>query len=286
MGLAVLFFRHLRLPFQLVLAPIFLVGALSAGHRPAFFWIVPFLAVHAGLYGGATVFNSYYDRDRGPIAFMKRPVPVSRTLRDLALTLEVLAVLVLLVIDVGAGILGAALLAMGCAYSHPRPRWKASAVGGLAAVALGQGAGAVYLGYLATGGALLPPASTHLCAAGAALVVAGLFPLTQVYQIEEDRRRGDRTLPVRAGWRRTFAIALASVAAGLWVLSAGLAHYIGSRGVLTLLLAPAGLAAAVVAWARRFETGDPERNHDWAMAIGSGASLFFWALLILGFIGT
>ena len=50
---------HLRLHFQLLLAPIFLWGYFLSGVRtPADFWLA-FVAFHIFLYGGITAFNSY-----------------------------------------------------------------------------------------------------------------------------------------------------------------------------------------------------------------------------------
>src|SRR5205823_3554541 len=58
---------HLRLPFQLLLAPVFLWGALAAGGRCSPVLVAAFVAIHVCLYGGATAFNSVYDRDEGPV---------------------------------------------------------------------------------------------------------------------------------------------------------------------------------------------------------------------------
>ena len=40
-----------------------------------------------------------------------------------------------------------------------------------------------------------------------ALLFGSLYPLTQIYQLEEDTRRGDRTLAVRAGIDRSLGLA-------------------------------------------------------------------------------
>ena len=58
---------HLRLPFQLLLAPVFLWGWLLAGGGLSWTFALAFLAFHVFLYGGVTAFNSYYDRDEGPV---------------------------------------------------------------------------------------------------------------------------------------------------------------------------------------------------------------------------
>lgn len=259
------FLRHLRLPFQLALAPFFLLGSWLADVPLGWTWALAGVAVHVGLYGGATVFNGYYDKDRGPIGMMRRPTPVSAGMRDAAVALQLLALVVLVAVDGRAGVLGMALFAMGVAYSHPHWRWKSATCKGLLCVAAGQGALAVLLGMFATG----VPAFTGrqlAVAAAASLLVLGMYPLTQIYQIDEDRARGDLTLPVRFGWRRAmllaWSVASCGMALGLFLVRAALPLAWG-------WLAAAGAAALAVylgLWAARFARQGPERNHDWAMA--------------------
>ena len=273
------FLLHLRLPFQCVLAPIWLLGALTTGHRPAFSWILPFLAVHVGLYGGATAYNSVYDQDRGPIAFLRAPPPAGRFVRDAALLLQAAAVLLLAWLRPEAGAVAAVMAGMGIAYSHPRWRWKSSTFRGLAAVALGQGAFAVVLGFYGAGGARIPGQATFLAALAAGLVTLGVYPITQVYQVEEDRERGDRTLAVRYGWRAALLFSAVVGSAGLWTF-AGLFHASLAPGWAWIpALGPVPLAAVLLAWGRRFDRQDARRNHDWAMAISAGSSALFWLLL-------
>lgn len=277
-----LFLLHLRLPFQLMLAPIFFAGALASGHRPHLSWAVPFLAVHFGLYGGATALNSFYDQDRGPIGFWKRPRPATCRVRDLAVVLQVLAILLLSRGGLAPAAIALVMMGMGLAYSHPATRWKASAWGGLAAVAIGQGLGAVLLGFYCTGGHGFPGARVWSSALGAALCTAGLYPVTQVYQIDEDRSRGDFTVPVRYGWRAALWLSGACTAAGLFTLALSLRSVLPRFGAAVVASLPLPFAAVLLVWSRRFEKQSSFRNHDWAMAIGAGAALLFWLLFGAG----
>jgi len=271
---------------QGVLAPIYLLGAFATGAAPAASWVLPFLAVHVGLYGGATAYNSYYDRDTGPIAFRKHPLPVTRREMQAALALELAAIIVLFGVSRSAGAIAAIMLAMGIAYSFPRWRWKRSAVRSTAAVALGQGAGAFCLGYASAAGALAGGAlgAGRLAAAAlaTAITTAGLYPITQVYQVDEDRRRGDDTLPARLGWRRALVLAIFLVTVGSWMLAAVFARATAAPWVIALVLAPGALGVIAAVWVRRFETQGVERRHDWAMGTAIAASLFFLAFAWLG----
>ena len=261
-----------------MLAPIYLLGALAARHHPQSGWILPFLLVHVGLYGGATAFNSFYDQDRGPIGFWKRPRPATTAVRDLALALQVLCVVLLLRWGLPVAGIALVMLLMGAAYSHPLTRWKASPWGGIAAVALGQGAGALLLGFYATGGSGLPRGDILLLALGAALATAGLYPVTQIYQIDEDRSRGDVTLPVRYGWRATLWLSGVVASLGIWALAASLRPLLTRSWTRALALTPLPLGGIFVLWGRRFERQSSLRNHDWAMAVGAGAAAIFWLI--------
>ena len=101
---------HLRLHFQLLLAPIFLWGYFLSGVlAPADLWLA-FIAFHVFLYGGITAFNSYYDRDIGPVGGMRNPPPVTKPL--LPFSLAVLATGALLAAAVNATFLAIYLAIM------------------------------------------------------------------------------------------------------------------------------------------------------------------------------
>src|SRR5258705_6654984 len=65
---------------------------------------------------------------------------------------------------------------------------------------------------------------------------AGLYPLTQLYQFDEDRRRGDRTLALILGMRASLIVATLStlLAFGLFAWGMRLLH-VGPKGFALLL---------------------------------------------------
>src|SRR5262245_17257465 len=83
-----LYWKHLRVPFQLSLAPLFLWGYfLGNPSRGSSFslislttFVVGFCSFHLFLYAGITAFNTAYDRDEGPVGGMLNPPPVPRYL--------------------------------------------------------------------------------------------------------------------------------------------------------------------------------------------------------------
>jgi 4-hydroxybenzoate polyprenyltransferase len=174
-------------------------------------WIAGAL-LWAGLgHSGTLALNSAFDRDEGDIGYLSDPPPVPRYLGRFGLALLAL------------GALGAAFLplqyltayivcaAMSVAYSVPPVRLKAHAGADVINNALGYGVLTLYGGWAALGRELNP--SIGLVLAGFFCLASAAYPLTQVYQYEEDRARGDRTLVIALGkqgalrWSLTFVLA-------------------------------------------------------------------------------
>ncbi len=236
---------HLRLPLQLTLAPLYLWGVFGAGGRWSAATVGAFVAVHVFLYGGTTVFNSYYDRDEGPVAGIERPIPLPGWALPFSLLWQVLGVLIVVPIGLPLAALYLVYALMGALYSHPGPRLKARPYVSALVIFVFQGLGGFTAGWLASGqpvaGARFP-----LMAAVAACTTVGLYPLTQIYQIEEDAARGDRTLAMALGPARSFAFAVAAflvaAVAGLWSLVGmgrpldGALMALGYAGIVVVLL--------------------------------------------------
>ena len=278
------YLRHLRLPFQLTLAPIFLWGALLAGRSPGWATLAAFLSLHLFLYPAATAFNSAFDRDEGPVGGMIAPPPVPPHLARFALLLG--AVGALLAALAGPHFL--LLYALSCvwtaAYSHPLTRWKAGPWSSAGAIALGQGVVGFAAGWAAVAPLATDDIALPLGAASAALTALGLYPVTQAYQVGEDRARGDRTLSVVLGpWR---ALGLGAVClAGASVLACQvIADRFGGGDGLAVGLAYLGLIVWQLRLARIIGALDPAQGYRRAMRLLNSATAGF--LLFLAFEAT
>src|SRR5439155_1545798 len=74
---------------------------------------------------------------------------------------------------------------------------------------------------------------------------AGLYPLTQLYQMEEDRRRGDRTLALLLGLRASLGVAIAVAVVAFLAASRLVPITASLRGAVeALIVLGAGLAVA------------------------------------------
>lgn len=200
---------HLRLHFQLLLAPIFLWGYVLAGGGLTLSALAIFVAFHVFGYAGGTALNSYYDRDEGPIGGLVEPPPVVPALLPFSLVWQALGLAIVLVLNRPAALIYATMFWLSLAYSHPATRWKRRTWAALLTVAVGQGFLAFGAGWLTArpDWQTLATPLAGLAATAAALLVTGFYPISQIYQLDEDRRRGDQTLAVRFGQRAALLVA-------------------------------------------------------------------------------
>jgi 1,4-dihydroxy-2-naphthoate octaprenyltransferase len=280
--------RHLRLPFNLLLAPIYLYGAAAGAvharvDRPLAdpaFWLA-FASLHLFLYGGTTAFNSFYDRDEGPVGGMLSPPPVDRGLLPFSLVVQ--AIGLALAVPVGGAFLGLwlVLFAVFTAYSHPSVRLKARPGVAMATIAIGQGGLAFALGWtvFAPAGALAAAAPLARMALTAS-IVTGLYVVTQSYQVEEDRARGDRTLPVVLGPARALRWAAVVLAPGGAMLAVDLARWAGTPVAVLAAAGTAALATTLLAWSRRVEALDTRANFRIAMGVSTATGVATGLLLL------
>lgn len=262
---------HLRLHFQLLLAPVFLWGWLVAGGGLSTAVLLAFVALHVFLYGGATAFNSYYDRDVGPVGGLERPPPVSPRLLPFAVAMKLVGWVLAWLVNVQFALVYAMFALLSVAYSHPRIRLKAHPFGSLVVVAIGQGVVAFLAAWAASRGELDSAWSTDgvLGAITATLLIVALYPLTQLYQVEEDLSRGDRTLAAIWPPARCFALSIACTCLGGAAMLALLLHRFG---VTDALVVGAGMLAQIAAiwwWARAYEPKSILGNYRHVMRLNT-----------------
>lgn len=246
------------LTFQLavaVLAAPACVAALQGTRSPAPDhppWptlILVWLAWVVCLNGGTLAFNSAFDRDEADIAYLRRPPPPPPHLAVYSLALMIAGGGLAFLVHPWFGWVTCACVLLSVLYSHPRPRWKGIAGVDLAVNMLGYGAGTTLAGLLA-GQVILPndgiapaPSGWWLVAAFACLF-GSLYPLTQIYQLVEDRARGDRTLAAALGARPSLVLALGLGLAATACFLAAATAWTGPRELR--LLWP--LVLALFAW--------------------------------------
>ncbi len=217
------------------------------------------------LNGGTLALNSAYDRDEGDIAYLRQPPRPPRHLGEFGFALMLVGMAAAFLLPGAFRVAYAACLIMSVLYSVPPFRLKAVPGADWVINMVGFGSLTPYAGWAATGLPLEPARGLVLLAF--CPLFAALYPLTQIYQFEEDSRRGDRTLARLLGIRRSLLISLgaAGVAYGLLAMAGQLVGW-GAGGAwrwLALGLSGAAWAVILIAWLRRhrgMSTGEHQRG--------------------------
>ena len=238
------------------------------------------------LNGGTLALNSAYDRDEGDIAYLRRPPPPPAHLATFGFGLMVFGLLASLLLPAGFRAVYAVCLGLSVLYSVPPLRLKAVPGMDWLINMWGFGTFTPYAGWAATGVAM---DLTHgLVLLAFCPLFAALYPLTQIYQFEEDARRGDRTLALMLGVRRSLWVSLGAVGAAFGFLAAaGLRAGWGAGAAWRW----AALALCAVVWVMVLSTwlwrqdrmgpAEHQRGMYWALgawAITDAAVLLAWGV--------
>jgi 4-hydroxybenzoate polyprenyltransferase len=247
------------------------VGAAGVTHgvalAPGLLGLVLWVAC---LNGGTLAINSAFDRDEGDIAYLRRPPPPPRHLFRFGLALMLAGLLAALTLPRGYAVAYVLCLVLSLAYSVPPVRLKAVAGADWLINMVGFGTLTPYAGWAGTGRPIdLAHATVFIAFCP---LFASLYPLTQLYQVEEDARRGDRTLAVRLGPVRSLDVALiaATVAFALFAVAGWLSGWgrAGARGWVALCVAAVAWALVLIPWRRGARHWSPSRHQRgmyWAL---------------------
>jgi 4-hydroxybenzoate polyprenyltransferase len=170
------------------------------------------------LNGGTLALNSAFDRDEGDIAYLRRPPVPPRYLAAFSIGLMGLGQILAFRLAAPYPMLYAVCVVLSLAYSVPPLRLKAVAGADWLINMWGFGTLTPAAGWAATGIPMEPARGLVLLAF--CPLFAALYPLTQLYQVEEDVRRGDRTLAGVLGVPRSLSASLGAAALAFAVFAA------------------------------------------------------------------
>ena len=220
------------------------------------------------LNGGTLAINSVFDRVEGDIGYLNAPPPLPPHLLAFSVALLAGGQLLAFALPPAFRLAYAICFVLSVLYSVPPFRFKAVAGVDWVINMWGFGTLTPFAGWAATGRPL--DAGHALVLLGFCPLFAGLYPLTQLYQMEEDRRRGDRTLALLLGLRASLGVAIACTVlafalfgwaaallrVGAWPLVVPLATWLavlgawyGRREALSPAGHQRGMYRALAAWA-------------------------------------
>lgn len=280
--------KHLRIPFSFYLLPVFLFAlGLTPNHNPERLLIV-LVALHLFLYPSSNGYNSYFDKDEKSIGGLKNPPKVSLGLYYLSLLFFIIALALGFMISWQFSSMMLVYGLVSMAYSHPSIRLKKYAY--LSWITAGTFQGyftfcMAYAGLSDFGWDIFIKPHVYIPGLLTSLMLLGSYPLTQVYQHEEDAKRGDMTLSLKLGIMGTYSFS------GIWFLFTGLGFgwYFLSRNQENALWAFLAAMLPVIlfflVWFY-FVKKDPEKyaSYTWAMWMNRVSAIalnlfFFWYFL-------
>lgn len=197
---------HLRFPFSLFLLPVFLFAVAVCQAELNVNFLLVFVILHFLVYPASNGFNSYFDKDEGSIGGLKKPPKVTKELYLVATIMDIVALALSFFLSTPFGVMILVYIAVSRAYSHPAVRIKKYPVFGWLITGIFQGYFTLLLVTVALTGIhpITLPVSYHWAGVISTLLLFGSYPMTQVYQHEEDSKRGDQTISLKLGILGTF----------------------------------------------------------------------------------
>jgi len=242
------FIAHLRWPYQtLLLSGTYGISILFVQEPDFSLFTQYFVLWHLGLYGGATAFNSYWDKDEGPIGGLKNPPPMRPWMRWASFFLMMVPA-PFLIYDIVSDTLP--LASMGVyllsfflfwAYSSPIIRWKGHPYLSVLVIFLSTGTNGFFMGYFSSSGMSISLLSL-IAACGVASILVSLYPISQLFQLEEDQRRGDHTLALKIGVKGVRTYYFVTYSFGTIMLSGSLSLINSGMAVFLLIASIMGFS--------------------------------------------
>lgn len=234
-----------------------------------------FLNVHVLLFGGATAYNSWWDKDEGPIGGLISPPKMKSWMWPASMIMQYAGLAWAMTVGWNYAIIYAVSMLFFWLYSTPLARWKGKPILSIVAIGVSTGTNSFFLGYLAAGGYPIT-FSEDLIAIGVAAIILSLYPVSQIYQTEEDENRGDRTFAVRYGIQGVKYFFSLMFLAGASMLSAML--YIQNEQ-LGLIFGGVTLSAYAVLSTFVWKLEGNQDEYDTVMKMKFFASLSFVAFI-------
>jgi len=169
--------------------------------------IIAFVIMHLLVFPSSNGYNSFQDRDETSIGGLKHPPKVTQNLYYATLFMDIIGVLCGLFVSVYFSLLVLTFVLVSRAYSYRKVRLKKYAVIGFLTVFIFQGA----FVYLMTATAISTfsfagffTLNNIICMSVASLFIGSIYPLTQIYQHDADKKDGVISISYKLGYIVTF----------------------------------------------------------------------------------
>jgi 1,4-dihydroxy-2-naphthoate octaprenyltransferase len=169
--------------------------------------ILLFIILHLLVYPASNAYNSTQDRDEGSVGLIKNPLPIPKQLFTITILFDLIAIIACLFIHYSTTILLVIYIIASRLYSWRRVRLKKYPILGFMTVFICQGALVFYMVMTILNtkqdfvDALMMYAPFAIVSS---LFIGSIYPLSQIYQHEQDKKDGVYTISAMLGYRNTF----------------------------------------------------------------------------------
>lgn len=278
---------HLRLPFSFFLMPVFIFAWAIVDEPDTLNTVLAFIILHIFVYPASNGYNSYFDKDEQAIGGLKNPPKVSKQLYYAALGFDIVGLALALLISLEFALMVFIYGMVSKMYSHPSVRLKKMPIIGWLAIGIFQGYFTLVMSAMAIGDlTFLGTFTEKIQYAGilSSVLLFGSYPMTQVYQHEEDASRGDMTISLKLGILGTFHFtALTFLVAALGYVLFFQKFYTWQTGIIFMaMLSPVLMYFSFWYLKVRKDTGEANFKHTMRLNLISSLmlNLFFLYLAL------
>jgi 1,4-dihydroxy-2-naphthoate octaprenyltransferase len=279
---------HLRIPFSFFLLPVFLFAASMSPHASSYHLLLVLIILHFFLYPASNGFNSYFDKDKGSIGGLEKPPAVSIELYYVSLIFDLVALALGLLINWHFVLMLFIYGLISKAYSHPDIRLKKMALTGWFMAGFFQGFFTFLMVYIGINNIYINEIKgieVYIAALLSSILLWGSYPMTQIYQHEEDYNRGDRTMSIKLGILGTFyftgVVFLLVDISFLWFYS----HYYSENTALLFQIFIIPMIVYFVYWYFKVNKNPSSANYRSTMMLNTISAIclnsFFFIILVL-----
>jgi 1,4-dihydroxy-2-naphthoate octaprenyltransferase len=197
--------KLMRIPFSYFLMPVFLFALSLTKDLNVANAIIVFIALHLFIYPASNGYNSYMDQDETSIGGIKNPPKATKKLFFLSFAFDVIGLALSLLVGLHFFLCLFAYMLASRAYSYKGIRLKKRPILGFLTVIFFQGGFTFWMVITAISKSQpVYDAGFLSVVIACSFLIAGVYPLTQIYQHDADLANGDITISFRLGYTGTF----------------------------------------------------------------------------------
>ncbi len=230
----------LRIHFSYFLMPVFWFAMVFVPDVNLVNAALAFFILHLLVYPSSNGYNSYMDRDTSAVGGIKNPKAPTRQLFVVTVILDITAILLSLLVSTAFCACIACYIICSRLYSYRGVRLKKFPIAGYLTVIINQGCLVFFMVYLAANGNT--SGFPYLAMISAGFLIGGFYPITQVYQHQQDAADKVTTISMLLGVKGTFVFCAVMYGIAFVTLFFALGEHLTAFVVLQIFFLP------VIAW--------------------------------------